>query len=131
MVSKDPTGHIKISVSNIGKSKSFYKKLFEALGYTKINDWEEGLAYKTPWGFGIWITKAEQESPAYKHGAPGLHHFCVKAVSKEQVDQLYQLVLAEGEHVFNKPKAYPEYTPNYYAVFFADPDGIKLEVAYY
>ena len=33
--------------------------------------------------------------------------------------------------VFDEPKAYPEYTPKYYAVFFADPDGIKIEIAYY
>lgn len=33
--------------------------------------------------------------------------------------------------VFDAPAAYPQYTPNYYAVFFVDPDGMKLEYGYY
>lgn len=131
MESKDPAGHIKISVSNVEKSKRFYTRIFDFLGYAKIGDWENGVAYKTPWGFGIWIAKAEQEGPKHVHDAPGLHHFCLKATSKEQVDQLHKILAEEHISIFSAPKHYPEYTPQYYAVFFVDPDGVELELAYY
>jgi glyoxylase I family protein len=32
--------------------------------------------------------------------------------------------------VLDAPREYPEYVPGYYAVFFADPDGIKLELVH-
>ena len=39
--------------------------------------------------------------------------------------------LGKDVKVFDKPQSYPEYTKKYYAVFFSDPDGMKIEVAYY
>ena len=35
-----------------------------------------------------------------------------------------------GATVLDPPAEYPQYGPGYYAVFFADPDGIKLECVY-
>jgi len=32
-----------------------------------------------------------------------------------------------GIAILDAPAEYPEYAPGYYAVFFADPDGLKLE----
>ncbi|OHA66655.1 MAG: hypothetical protein A3C82_02160 [Candidatus Wildermuthbacteria bacterium RIFCSPHIGHO2_02_FULL_47_12] len=131
MESKDPAGHIKISVSDPEKGKRFYARLFDFLGYAKIADWGNGVAYKSSLGFGIWIAKAEQGGPKHVHDAPGLHHFCLKAVSKTQVDQLYEILVKEGVDIFSAPRYYPEYTPQYYAVFFVDSDGTELELAYY
>jgi len=39
--------------------------------------------------------------------------------------------MKKGTFIFDTPQKYPNYTDKYYAVYFADPDGIKLEVAYY
>lgn len=127
----DPLGHIKLSVSNIEKSKNFYDKLFTQLGYTKVCDEIDAAGWKTPSGFGIWIEQAESKKPPYKFSAPGIHHFCFKASSEKEVDKIYQFLLQEKVHIFDSPEHYPQYTKDYYAVFFADPDGIKLELAYY
>jgi len=128
----DPLGHIKISVSDYaGKSKAFYQKLFSDLGYAQVDDGDDGGGWKTPEGLGIWISQAEVEEQKYVHGAPGLHHLCLKVSSKERVDEIHKTLVTDGVHIFNMPQAYPQYTEDYYAVFFADPDGIKLEVAYY
>lgn len=57
---------------------------------------------------------------------------CVKAKSPADVDRLHrELLVANHIKVFDAPAAYPEYTADYYAVFFADPDGVKLEYAFY
>ncbi len=129
-ISKDPSGHIKIAVSDIEKSKIFYTEIFDKLGFNQVSNKEKSAGWVTKQGFGIWISQAGKKQPAYTFSAPGLHHFCIKAESKEEVNAVFELI-KNKVHVFDPPQAYPEYAPKYYAVFFADPDGIKLEVAYY
>ena len=60
---------------------------------------------------------------------PGLHHLAFDADSREQVDGLYTVLKAVGARVLDPPAEY-DYCPGYYAVFFADPDGIKLELCH-
>lgn len=127
----DPAGHLTLAVSNLEKSRIFYKSLFSKLKFKQIRDGERSVAWATREGFGIWIRQAKYAKPRYKYFASGLQHLCVKAKTRKTVDEIYKLVSAKKIFVFDKPKAYPEYTPQYYAVFFADPDGIKIEVAYY
>ena len=128
--SKDPLGHIKLSVSDFTKSKKFYTKLFKKMEFKQISDKETSAAWVTLEGFGIWISQANISEPKYKFSAPGLHHLCLKARSKKEVDRIYE-ILKDETRIFDKPQKYPKYTPEYYAVFFSDPDGIKLEIAYY
>ena len=56
---------------------------------------------------------------------------CFKASSVEAIDSLFEFLKKNAVLIFDEPKAYLQYTKNYYAVFFADPDGIKIEVARY
>lgn len=129
-VSLDPAGHVKLSVSDFNKGKEFYSVLFEFLGFRQVADDGGSAAWITHEGFGVWISQAKLIRPTYTFSAPGLHHLCFKAKSKEEVDAVYAF-LKKKTHIFDAPAAYPEYSSDYYAVFFADPDGIKLEVAYY
>lgn len=46
------------------------------------------------------------------------------------MDALYEKLIAYGAAILDAPADYPEYGPGYYALFFADPDGLKLEYAY-
>lgn len=129
--SKDPLGHVKLAVSDFGKSFDFYKVLFDHLGLDQVSDKTASAGWVTSEGFGIWIAQAEVDLAPLEHGAPGLHHLCLKAESTEQVDELYDQLLGVESRIFSPPQAYPQYTDSYYAVFFSDPDGMKLEVAYY
>jgi len=129
-LSKDPLGHIKLSVSNFKKSKEFYTYLFKNLKFKQISCSEKSIGWVTKEGFGIWIAPAKKINLRYKFSAPGLHHICFKACSKKQVDTIYTKI-KNKTHVFDSPQKYPQYTKKYYAVFFSDPDKIKLEVAYY
>lgn len=129
-LSKDPLGHIKLAVNDFKISKIFYSKLFNKLDFTQISDKEKSAGWATLEGFGIWIAQANILEPQYQFSAPGLHHLCVKARSEKEVDEIYEMIKDET-HVFDIPQKYPRYTQKYYAVFFSDPDGMKLEVAYY
>ena len=128
--SKDPLGHIKLAVSDFKKSKIFYIRLFNKLGFAQISDKEHSAGWVTLDGFGIWIAQAKILEPKPKFSAPGFHHLCVKAKSEEEVDQIYEMI-KDNTFVFDPPQKYPRYTDKYYAVFFSDPDGMKIEVAYY
>jgi len=127
----DPCGHTKIAVSDFEESYCFYEAILDELEYKQVLKDDDTAGWSSPQGYGVWISQAEIPNYKYKFDAPGLHHLCLKADSPETVDRIYQLLLKKNVFVFNAPQKYPEYTDKYYAVFFADPDGIKLEVAYY
>lgn len=79
----------------------------------------------------IKITVADPDSPNKFHDrySPGFHHLAFNADSRERVDSLYKLVQEIGATVLDPPAEY-QYSPGYYAVFFADPDGLKLELVH-
>ena len=130
---RDPAGHIKIAVGSLAVSRPFYELLFGALGseYQQIKDKPNGAAWVTPHGFGIWIAEAAVQDYPHQHEAPGLHHLCLKAGSRDGVDGLHRVLVEAGTQIDLPPQSFPQYTNDYYAVFFRDPDGIKLEVAHY
>ena len=62
--------------------------------------------------------------------SPGLHHLAWAAESREDVDALHDLLRGIGATILDAPADYPRYGPTYYAVFFADPDGLKREFVF-
>ena len=127
----DPCGHTKLAVSDYQKSYLFYKDIFGELGYKQVSNKDGHAGWASPHGYAILIAQAKITNYQYRFDAPGLHHLCLKANSPELVDQIYQSLVKKGVHIFDAPKKYPNYTDKYYAIYFADPDGIKLEIAYY
>jgi predicted lactoylglutathione lyase len=59
-----------------------------------------------------------------------MHHLAWNAASREDVDEFHALLVRTDVTVLDAPAHYPEYSEGYYAVFFADPDGMKLEYCY-
>ena len=65
--------------------------------------------------------------------APGMHHMAFHAESPADVDRIHRALLEAGATVLDPPADYTGrrgYTPGYYAAFYADPDGIRIEVAH-
>lgn len=127
----DPSGHTKIAVSDYQKSYSFYRDIFEKLGYKQVSNKNDHAGWASPEGYGILVAQAKNPDYQYRFGAPGLYHLCLKARSVKVVDQIYQFLIEKDVFIFDAPRKRPEFTDKYYAVCFADPDGIKLEIAYY
>ena len=57
----------------------------------------------------------------------GIHHLDLVV---SNVDRCWAWVLTQNVDVESAPKEFPHYVEGYYAAFFYDPDGIKLEVVH-
>ncbi len=121
--------HVEINVSNFETSKAFYQGFLEWLGYKQI---VAGKDY-AGWGNGeteIFLTYLERyKESGFHRQRVGLNHIAFQAISKDDVDRLHSefLVPRSIKVLYGGPKEYPEYRKGYYAVYFEDPDRIKLE----
>lgn len=127
-------GHIYIYVSDIQRSYGFYKRMLEYLGYKQSFKEDWGYAFENQ-GTSLWFeqTPAKHAHRQYHRRGTGLNHIAFKVESKAEVDKFHEEILtAYGlSPLYESPKPFPEYAPDYYAVYFEDPDRIKLEVASY
>ncbi|MBV8189686.1 MAG: VOC family protein [Alphaproteobacteria bacterium] len=114
--------HISIRVSDYERSKAFYGKLFDFLGF-EISDEYPGTIGWTNGKTRYWIAGAEGRKK-YQIGDVGLHHYAFELRSRKDVDDLQAFLEREGIKIVDPAD---EYYEDYYAVFFLDPDGIKLE----
>jgi catechol 2,3-dioxygenase-like lactoylglutathione lyase family enzyme len=124
--------HIDLTVSDSERSRAFYEKVLGFLGYRCSKMDENGYDFdlRTPQGFiSVGIVRATGENASRKHDrcSPGLHHLAWASDTREDVDRMYKLLQEIGATILDPPAEYPKYRPGYYAVFFADPDGLKLE----
>ncbi len=116
--------HISIRVSDYEKSKAFYSRLMDFLGFRVEGDYRDTMG----WSNGVtlfWIGQAEAGSKPCKSGDAGLHHYAFRLRNRKDVDELDAFVRDELKAEIVDPAG--EYYDDYYAVFFLDPDGIKLE----
>ncbi|HCF30302.1 MAG TPA: bleomycin resistance protein [Cyanobacteria bacterium UBA11049] len=124
--------HLSLTVSDVKCSELFYNAILGFMGYQQVEKNEEFIMWWLKDAGAILISAANPDSPNKVHDrySPGLHHLAFNADSREQVDNLYKLILDIGATVLDRPAEYNQYAPGYYAVFFADPDGIKLELVH-
>jgi len=123
--------HIYITVSNLVKSESFYDAVMKVLGFRKnrfVLDGEQHIQYYNR-HFGYVIRPARNSYPHNSY-SPGLHHICLRVDSEQDVKVVASLLKQQGIEI-SEPGLYTEYAPDYFAVFFADPDGIRLEITNY
>jgi catechol 2,3-dioxygenase-like lactoylglutathione lyase family enzyme len=126
--------HIQLNISDARISLPFYKELLKFFEYRMVDESEEhiGMSNRTT---DFWIIQTEDDflHNKFHRKNTGINHVCFRLGSKEEVDEFCKEFLEKRRiaTLYGTPKAFPEYTPDYYAVFFEDPDGIKIEVAFY
>jgi len=128
--------HVDLVVGSLKRSLSFYRGLLEPLGWTGLREVRgergETICYLSVAGAGV-AALGLREKQSQAHAAPydryaiGVHHVCFDVPSREVVDERARWLAEQGATIESAPREY-EYTPGYYAVFFYDPDGIKLEL---
>ena len=131
-----PVDHLDLVVTDLERSLAFYNGLLEPLGFTRNSEIEgergERVVYIGGTG-GTAVSLREARSGAhdtpYDRYAVGIHHLCFGAASREVVDERAAWLLEKEARIESEPREY-DYTPGYYAVFFYDPDGIKLEIVH-
>ncbi len=124
--------HIYITVADIDRSESFYDRvLMKTLGFRKSKftlDGDPHVQYFNRF-FG-YVLRPSRTSSTHDAYSPGLHHFCLRVDSVEDVVAVSTQLRGTGIAA-SEARNYPEYAPDYWATFFSDPDGIRLEVTNY
>jgi catechol 2,3-dioxygenase-like lactoylglutathione lyase family enzyme len=118
-------------VSDLERSLSFYRALLEPLGYTGtgeiVGEQGERVVYIGGKGLVPFSLRQARTAGTYDRYRVGVHHVAFEAPSCEVVDERLRWAREQGMEIENDPKEY-DYRPGYYAGFFYDPDGIKLEI---
>jgi len=125
--------HLYLSVADPTRSLVFYDRLMAFLGLEKLKRRMTVAlaAYESRAArFTLYLAPTERgRAPVDRH-APGLHHLSFEVGSRQEVDLVYRELLAMEAEILDPPADYPHYREQFYAVYFADPDGIKLEIAF-
>jgi catechol 2,3-dioxygenase-like lactoylglutathione lyase family enzyme len=120
--------HVDLTVNDLERAIAFYGKVLGALGFRRV----EHATY-VAWANGhtsIGLYAAGVPGAVDRRGA-GFHHAALRVKSRAQVDAFHRFLVEERVTILDPPAEYPQYGPEYYAVFFADPDGMKLEVVHF
>ena len=120
--------HIDLTVRDLARSARFYDDVLPLLGFARNLDAPEGPIWA---GEALEIGLVAARGPGAEHAhdrfSPGLHHLAFGAPDRAAVDRAHQRLVALGVTILDPPADYPQYAHGYYALFFADPDGLKLE----
>ena len=121
--------HIYVAVRDPGRSEQFYDRVMRVLGFRKGRSTIAGEPHIHYYGrhFGYSLRPARAGTAEHDPYAPGLHHFCLRVVDEAAVDRAARELRAAGIEATD-PRFYPEYDADYYATFFSDPDGVRLEI---
>jgi len=119
--------HLVLSVGDFARSKAFYDKVLGFLGFKLKYDLADAAGWSNRKTL-FWIAKADAKGRKrkYRKGDIGFHHYAFELSSRKDVDDLGAFLDQHGMTVLDPPGEYNG-DKNYYAVFFADPDGMKLE----
>ena len=128
-------GHVDLVCRDLERSLAFYAAVFGPVGLEEpfVVAGERGeqihyLRFPAVGSGSIGLRQALKEQ-AFELYAPGLHHLALAVDSTEDVDAVHAAAVAEGAVVLHPPQLWPQYHPAYYATFFLDPDGFRVEVA--
>lgn len=128
-ISKGLLHHVELYVSNLDKSRDFWGWFLESLGYEQFQSWPEGISWKLGETYLVLVQVEERfQDPPYHRCRTGLNHLAFHAESREHVDAVTKELGRRGQAVLYEDKHPYAGGPDYYAVFFEDPDRMKIEL---
>jgi catechol 2,3-dioxygenase-like lactoylglutathione lyase family enzyme len=121
--------HVYVTVRDLQRSEQFYDRLMSVLGFRKV---AQPLAsgdlhvhyFNRSFQYTLRPARSAREHDSY---SAGLHHFCMRVRDRTAVDAAFRELVRRGIEA-SEPRLYPQYHEDYYATFFEDPDGIRLEL---
>jgi catechol 2,3-dioxygenase-like lactoylglutathione lyase family enzyme len=131
-VSVNGIAHIQLTVRDPGKCLPFWEQLCHFLDMKTLIKGEE-VVYCIGSRTGILVRGAPAATRAerFDQDRAGLHHFCFRARSREDVDAVYRFLVEQLDaRIIHPPEDGSQFAPGYYSVLFEDPDGIRVEVNY-
>lgn len=121
--------HVEIFVSNLNKSVEFWNWLLTELGYEQYQKWDLGISWKYQETYLVFVQAEERflDVP-YHRCRVGLNHLAFHARSREHVDDITEQLIKKEIPILYREKHPYAGGPDYYAVYFEDPDRIKVEL---
>lgn len=130
--------HIQITVKDLKVAEEFYDKFLPVIGFDvnkKVTAFIEEHDFHVIeythdlLSFAITSPREIFRNTSVNRRKPGaLHHLAFKASSRQEVDSAYDELVRIGANIVSGPGFFPEYSENYYAVFFKDKENIKYEI---
>ena len=124
--------HVQINVGAPG-AIAFYRALFGFLDYRVMVETDGVLGVSNGMtDFWMVATPPERRGTRLHRKNSGLNHVCFGVRERGDVDRFVaDFMRPRGvATLYDSPREFPEYRPGYYAVFFEDPDRLKIEVAH-
>ena len=125
-------GHVDLVCRDVQRSVAFYREVL-GVGEPALFDGERGetihyLRFPAEGSGSLGLRQASEEQ-TFELYAPGLHHIAFAVESRSDVDDAHRAAVAARATVLHEPREWPQYRSDYYATFFLDPDGFRIEVA--
>ncbi|MEV4013179.1 VOC family protein [Nonomuraea angiospora] len=121
------TGHVGLNVTDIDKSKEFYTRVF---GFTVAGESQEDgrrYAFLTQDGTLV-LTLWQQSAGRFEAARPGLHHLSFQVADLDAVQRAETAIREIGATLYHDGVVPHREGGSSGGVFFADPDGIRLEI---
>ena len=121
--------HIEIYVKDLNQSKEFWGWLLGQLGYKEYQNWELGVSYILGDTYIVFVQVEKRFLDiSYHRSRAGLNHLAFHGGSEEFVDEITQKLQEKGIRILYEDKHPYAGGPGYYAVYFEDPDRMKVEI---
>ena len=122
-------GHLGLNVPDLAVAKRYYDELVPLVGFDEFFSAEDRFAYRPangrPGTFLFFYPASSRD--AYDREAVGLQHVAFMVRTRSQVLAVHELAVRRGDTVLYPPQEFPQYPPPYFATFWLDPHGFKLE----
>ena len=120
--------HVILTVSQFDAARAFYGRLLPEFGMKVVHDSDKFFyCVGARTAIGIEPCDPAHAGERFVQQRVGLHHLCLRARSREDVDRCAALLKEIGATIVRGPLE-GTWAPDYYYVLFEDPDGIRLEV---
>ncbi len=122
--------HVEIYVFDLARTRAFWSWLLcDELGYTVYQQWDQGVSFRAGSTYIVFVqTEPRFLDVKYHRCRTGLNHLAFHAQSPAQVDALTTKLRERGVTILYQDRHPHASGPDSYAVFFEDPDRIKVEV---
>lgn len=120
--------HIQFTVTDMVRSRAFWAPLLELFEMQILLDTDTYFyCIGSRTGIAISPADAKHAGSTFDQRRVGIHHLCLRAREREQIDEIHDFVKGLGARIVHPPRE-DGFAPGYYSVLFEDPDGIRIEV---
>jgi len=128
--------HVEIYVSDLNRSLEFWGWLLGELGYQQYQDWPQGRSYKLNHTYLVFVqTESDYQDIPYHRKRTGLNHLAFWVDDESRFKMLSDEIRLRGIEILyplnseGEPAAIAMLDETgYRAIFFEDPDRIKVEL---